>query len=158
MLVNVRTCKVFLNATWVEGHILAGMMVSRRSRAGNPYCSSIWGALPPMHWVVCFEPHFVVFATLTRRQKPSTLREAIIEKKSRFYGHFPYPPQPPPPQGLRMLRGVFFLKARTSDSRRLERKTRKLTFLEKLKIYRENYKIWGVILTFCAIFIHKQLL
>ena len=68
----------------------------------------------------------------------------------------------PPPPRLRTLRGVFFLKARTSDSRRLERKARKLTFLGKLKIYRENYKFWlqidhflGVILTFCAIFIHK---
>ena len=48
----------------------------------------------------------------------------------------------PPPPGLRTLRGVFFLKARTSDSRRLERKTRKLTFLGKLKIYRGNYKFW----------------
>ena len=55
---------------------------------------------------------------------------------------FRSPPCPPPPPGLRTLRGVFFLKARTSDSRRLERKTCKLTFLGKLMIYRGNYKMF----------------
>ena len=46
---------------------------------------------------------------------------------------FRTPLRPPPPQGVRTLRGVLFLKVRTSDSRQLERKTHKLTFLRKLR-------------------------
>ena len=38
----------------------------------------------------------------------------------------------PPPPGLRALRGVFFLKTRTSDSRQLEKKARRLPFLVNL--------------------------
>ena len=51
------------------------------------------------------------------------LREAVKRKKVTFLWTLSVPPlAPPPPPGLRTLRGVFFLKARTSDSRRLERK------------------------------------
>ena len=49
------------------------------------------------------------------------LREAINKKKVTFLWTLSVPPLAPPlPPGLRTLRGVFFLKARTSDSRRLE--------------------------------------
>ena len=48
------------------------------------------------------------------------------------------PPLTPPPPHLRTLRGVFFL-TRTSDSRQLEKKARRLPFLVNLYFLREQY-------------------
>ena len=58
----------------------------------------------------------------TDENEINLVREAINKKKVTFLWTLSVPPLAPPPPGLRTLRGVFFLKARTSDSRRLERK------------------------------------
>ena len=50
----------------------------------------------------------------------SKVAPCFNKKKVTFLWTLSVPPLAPP--GLRTLRGVFFLKARTSDSRRLERK------------------------------------
>ena len=53
---------------------------------------------------------------------------------------FRTPLSPPPPPGLRTLRGVCFL-TRTSDSRQLEKKARRLPFLVNLYFLREQYNL-----------------
>ena len=60
------------------------------------------------------------FAVASLSNFVAILREAINKKSHVSMDTFRTslsPPLPPPPQGLRTLRGVFFLKARTSDSR-----------------------------------------
>ena len=77
---------------------------------------------------------------------------------------FSVPPLAPPPSlHLRTLMGVFFLKARTDDSRHLAKKAGMLPFLGEPIPFIRNSKMlvlskhfWGVNSDFCANFINQN--
>ena len=83
-----------------------------------------WQNARSFHWFGKFKTNLIAKNLISCEWEKDNLREAFPEKSHKTADFFvpPLAHPPPPPPHLRTLMGVFFLKARTDDSRHLAKK------------------------------------
>ena len=107
------------------------MLVEQICRKGGD-----WGVVAARMVIETFEIKHVKTKGSQQRKKVTKLRTLSV------------PPLAPPPRHLRTLMGVFFLKARTDDSRHLAKKPVCYHSWENLSFSLEIHKFWCQVITF----------